>query len=144
VAGGADRLGLAAAPAELGEVGSEVGALVLAAALAASVSARSATLGRAGSSRGRLLRSRVTAGHAELVVDHLAPSPPGEIYEVWLARPDRMPLPTGALFVVSASGDDAVDVPGDLHGVQQVMVTREPSGGSSVPTQPAVITADLT
>jgi anti-sigma-K factor RskA len=86
----------------------------------------------------------VTAGHAELVVHHFAAPPAGEIYEVWLGRPDQKPQPTNALFSVTASGDGDVDVPGNLHGVNQVMVTPEPAGGSPVPTHPAVITADLT
>jgi hypothetical protein len=47
---------------------------------------------------------RLNAGHAEFVVHHLTPRPAGEIYEVWLARPDRMPQPTSALFTVTVSG----------------------------------------
>jgi anti-sigma factor RsiW len=87
---------------------------------------------------------RVTDGHGELVVHHFAPPPAGQIYEVWLARSNRKPQPTSALFSVTPTGDAAVAVPGDLHGVQQVMVTPEPAGGTKVPTHPAVITAELT
>ena len=86
---------------------------------------------------------RVTDGHAELVVDHLVRPPGGDIYEVWLARPNREPQPAPALFTVSARGNGVVTIPGDLHGIQQLMVTSEPAGGSQVPTHPAVITADL-
>lgn len=90
---------------------------------------------------------RVTAGHAVLVVHHLSPPPAGHIYEVWLARGAHgLPQPTHptALFSVTASGEGDADVPGDLHGVRQVMVTAEPSGGSGVPTGRAVIQAQLT
>jgi anti-sigma factor RsiW len=83
---------------------------------------------------------RVTDGHAVLIVDHLSPPPAGKIYEVWLARPNRAPQPTPALFSVN-TGD--VDVPGSLKDVKQVMVTPEPAGGSKAPTHAPVITATL-
>ena len=35
-------------------------------------------------------------------------------------------------------------MPGNLHGVSQVMVTPEPAGGTLVPTHPPVIVAPLT
>lgn len=83
---------------------------------------------------------RVTGDHAELVVHHLAAPPAGKIYEVWLARAHQKPQPTSALFSVTSG---AVDVPGDVRDVQQLMVTTEPAGGAKVPTLPAVITAKL-
>lgn len=90
---------------------------------------------------------RVTGGHAVLVVHHLSPPPAGQIYEVWLARGAHgLPQPTHptALFSVTASGEGDADVPGDLHGVRQVMVTAEPAGGSKHPTGRAVLQAQLT
>ena len=85
----------------------------------------------------------VTGAHAELTVHHLPPPPAGHIYEVWLARPGRAPAPTTALFSVNSDGDGDVEVPGNLHGVDGLMVTPEPDGGSRVPTRPAVIRAQL-
>ncbi len=87
---------------------------------------------------------RVTGDHGELIVNRLPPPPPGRIYEVWLQRGHGAPVPTSALFSVTAAGTGDVDVPGDLHGVSRVMVTQEPAGGSRVPTTPAVIVAQLT
>jgi anti-sigma factor RsiW len=87
---------------------------------------------------------RVSGERAELVVHHFALPPPGQIYEVWLNRPHRRPQLSSALFGVSARGDGTVGVPGNLDGVQQVMVTREPAGGSQAPTRPATITVNLT
>ncbi len=86
----------------------------------------------------------VTDGHAELIVDR-APAPPaGEVYEVWLKHPSSpTPSPTNALFTPTSSGAGSVDVPGNLHGVKQVMVTVEPAGGSKVPTHPPVVVANL-
>ncbi len=51
------------------------------------------------------------------------------------------PLPTDALFTVSAAGAASVGVPGGVSGVREVMVTSEPLGGSRVPTLPALIVA---
>jgi anti-sigma-K factor RskA len=87
---------------------------------------------------------RLVRGHAELVVHHFSPPPSGEIYEVWLKRAHGGPIPTTALFSVTAAGEGDVEVPGNLRGVVQVMVTPEPAGGSPAPTHPAVLRAVLT
>jgi hypothetical protein len=86
----------------------------------------------------------VSSDHAELVVHRFQAPPPGQIYEVWLQRGKTgAAIPTKALFSVNDAGDADVDVPGDLHGVTQVMVTREPAGGTEQPTHPPVIRAYL-
>jgi anti-sigma-K factor RskA len=89
-------------------------------------------------------RLTLVGGRAELVVRHLPVPPAGKIYQVWLKRGERPPAPTSALFSVTAAGAGSADVPGDLHGVSQVMVTTEPAGGSAVPTSAPVIVAQLT
>jgi hypothetical protein len=86
---------------------------------------------------------QITGGHAELVVSHLPPPPPGHIYEVWIKRGNHPPAPTNALFSVTASGSAEVGVPGSLHGASAIMVTPEPAGGSLVPTHAPVIVARL-
>jgi anti-sigma-K factor RskA len=71
-----------------------------------------------------------------LVVKRLPKPPSGRIYQVWLQRRDhRAPTPTDALFTVNSHGSGHVAVSGDLRGVQRVLVTAEPPGGSSVPSQ---------
>ena len=72
------------------------------------------------------------------------PAPPeGRIYQVWLDRDNgTAPEPTEALFSVR-HGRASVDVPGDLRGVKQVLVTDEPLGGSEVPTRQPVIAASM-
>ena len=85
---------------------------------------------------------RVTGDRGELIVKHLAAPPAGHIYEVWLARPGHKPQPTNALFSTRQGAGD-VEVPGSLKGVNLVMVTPEPAGGSTVPTHAAVIQAAL-
>jgi anti-sigma-K factor RskA len=86
---------------------------------------------------------RVIGGRGELIVRRMPVPPGGKVYEVWLERTHRAPSPTSALFSVTRSGSGAVDVPGDLHGVSQVLVTPEPIGGSEVPTHTPVIVARL-
>jgi anti-sigma-K factor RskA len=86
---------------------------------------------------------RLSGGQAKLIVNHLAPPPAGHIYEVWLKHADAAPAPTSALFSVTSAGAADVDVPGNLSGVSQVLVTPEPAGGSRVPTHAPVIVAQL-
>jgi hypothetical protein len=70
---------------------------------------------------------------------HLPPPPAGRIYEVWLRQGSTAPAPTSALFSVTANGAATVDVPGDLRGISQVLVTQEPAGASRVSTHRPVI-----
>jgi anti-sigma factor RsiW len=85
----------------------------------------------------------VTGNQAQLVVHHFPPPPAGKIYEVWLQHRGQSPIPSGALFGVPASGDSAVALPGDLHGVHLVLVTPEPAGGTRVPTHTPIIIAQI-
>jgi Anti-sigma-K factor rskA len=115
-------------------------AAVAAAAVAIAISAGSATSERvtqahiAANIAGAHASLRQAGSRSELVVSGMPQPPLGEIYEVWLARTAASPQPTDALFGVTNSGSGSVNVPGSLHGVHEVMVTREPLGGSSHPT----------
>jgi anti-sigma-K factor RskA len=86
----------------------------------------------------------VSEGRAELTVSRLPQPVAGRIYEVWLQRGHQPPQPTRALFGVTRDGSGDVVVPGQLRGVTSMIVTQEPDGGSTVPTLPAVISADVT
>jgi anti-sigma-K factor RskA len=86
---------------------------------------------------------RQSGGHTELVVLGLPQPPSGKIYEIWLAPAGKEPLPTDALFGVTRRGGASVDVPGNLSGIHQVLVTAEPAGGSSHPTSTPIIAATL-
>jgi hypothetical protein len=92
---------------------------------------------------GTSCRMRVSGDNAKLVVAGLKAPPEGRIYQVWLNRDNgTAPEPTEALFSVR-KGRASVDVPGDLKGVKQVLVTDEPLGGSEVPTRQPVIAASM-
>jgi anti-sigma-K factor RskA len=111
-------------------------------------------LGSSGTTNTRVVTAEVTGigsaeltvagNHAQLIVSHFSPPPAGEIYEVWVKRRGHPPAPTTALFSVTAKGNADVGVPGSVTGVNVVMVTPEPAGGTSTPTHPPVILAQLT
>jgi anti-sigma-K factor RskA len=97
-------------------------------------------------------QARIGEAKAELVVpgdDHdahlnvsaMPQTRPGQVYEVWLKRGDR--IEPGPLFGVDRNGNGAAAVPGDLDGVDQVMVTRERAGGARQPTEMPVISVDV-
>jgi anti-sigma-K factor RskA len=86
---------------------------------------------------------RLSGKHAELDIAGMPQLPANRVYEVWIERSGAAE-PTDALFSVTGGGDASVNVPGDLHGAQAVMVTAEPLGGSRMPTSMPVIRANLT
>ena len=78
----------------------------------------------------------------KLQVRRMPPPPAGKVYQVWLKRPNQDPAPTTALFRTDRSGSADVEIQrGRLKGVDQVLVTAEPDGGSMKPTSAPVIVA---
>ncbi len=129
--------------------------VVLAGACAAIALAVLAGLDLSSGTRARVIQARVSGisgsasvhlsgGRGELIVHHLSPPPPGDIYELWLKRPRHAPAPTSVLFSVTSSGAGEIGLPPRLRGVTQILVTAEPKGGSLVPTHAPVIVARLT
>jgi hypothetical protein len=101
------------------------------------------TIACASAPSGATCQMRVVGDSAKLIVAGLATPPEGRIYQVWLDRDNgTAPQATEALFSVR-KGRASVDVPGDLTGVKQVLVTDEPLGGSEVPTRQPVIAARM-
>ena len=86
---------------------------------------------------------RKVGTHLQLVVEGMPAPPPGHIYEVWLEHGTEAPEPTDALFSVTRTGAGSVGVPGNLHGVSDVLVTAEPLGGTLKPTRTPVIVAKV-
>jgi anti-sigma-K factor RskA len=78
----------------------------------------------------------------KLTVSGMPAPPAGKVYQVWLKPPAQAPKPTRALFRVDSRGDADVEIkPGRLKGIEQVLVTAEPDGGSQSPTSDPVIAA---
>ena len=90
---------------------------------------------------GASVRLQVRDGRGTLVAERMPPPPRGRVYQVWLKRPGGDPQPTAVLWSVRRDGSAQVAVPGSLDGVEAVLVTDEPPGGSEVPSKAPVITA---
>jgi anti-sigma-K factor RskA len=93
---------------------------------------------------GAEVRLEIRDDGATLVAEHMPAPPAGRIYQVWLARPGRDPEPTSVLWSTRKDGSAKVAVPGSLDGVDAVLVTDEPQGGSDAPTRMPVIAASTT
>jgi anti-sigma-K factor RskA len=128
-------------------------AAAAAAALAVGVVAGVAIVGDDGGGGQRTLAARVTdplaattaraslvvdGSRAKLVVRGMPAPESGRVYQVWLKRGDRVPVPAGATFMLR-SGD--VAIPRAVRDGDQVMVTSEPEGGSPVPTRQPIVVA---
>lgn len=81
---------------------------------------------------------------ATLVARDMPAPPDGRVYQVWTLKPGGKPVPTTALWTPRADGSADVAVPGSLDGVQSVLVSAEPPGGSPQPTSEPVINAPTT
>jgi hypothetical protein len=93
--------------------------------------------GRAANAGGTLV---VQDGAATLEVDGMPRLPARQVYETWLQRDGEVQPST--TFIVDRSGKGATTIP-DVDGAEQVMVTREPRGGSVQPTTAPVLRASL-
>jgi hypothetical protein len=79
---------------------------------------------------------------AEIRVSGLRPRR-GRVYELWLVRKGSKTPEASSLLAVHADGSGAWGIPGGLDGVQEVMVSSEPEGGSKQPTTMPVLRATL-
>jgi anti-sigma-K factor RskA len=67
--------------------------------------------------------------------------PPGKVLEAWVRREGKVE-PVPALFVPDREGRAETTI-ADMSGVDTVMVTEEPQGGSEEPTSPAIVTMSV-
>lgn len=79
---------------------------------------------------------------SRLEVANLRKPPEDRVFQVWTQRPGGKPVPSTALFVPRADGSASVAVPGSLRGVEEVLVTDEPVGGSKAPTRTPFLSVD--
>jgi hypothetical protein len=87
----------------------------------------------------------VQGGRATLHLANLPSAPAGRVYQVWFTRKGSIaPIPTHTLFNVRKDdGQAVVPIEEDVTGVEQVLVTDEPDGGSRTPTGTKLIAATL-
>lgn len=82
----------------------------------------------------------VRDGGATLQVDRMPRLPASQVYETWLQRGSEIEPST--TFIVDRNGAGATTIP-DVEDADQVMVTREPRGGSDQPTTAPLLRASL-
>ncbi|CAA9537485.1 MAG: hypothetical protein AVDCRST_MAG85-4263 [uncultured Solirubrobacteraceae bacterium] len=82
---------------------------------------------------------RMDDGRGTLIVTGMKAPSKDHVYQVWKKRGSAAPEPTDALFTPTKDGHASVAVPGDMEGVDQVLVSTEPVGGSPHPTTAAKI-----
>ncbi len=80
-------------------------------------------------------------GHSQLRVRNMPQAGTARVYQVWLKRRGQKPTPSTALFTVDRTGHADVSVPENTKGTEELLVTREPDGGSQQPTSAPVIIA---
>jgi anti-sigma factor RsiW len=65
----------------------------------------------------------------------------GGVYQVWIRDGERIAPST--VFAVDRNGEGVAAIPAGLDGGDEVMVTREPRGGSDAPTTEPLLSARL-
>lgn len=78
---------------------------------------------------------------AELKLANVKELPEGRVLEAWLQR-DGEVEPVKALFVPNRDGSASTMIP-NIKGVEAVLVTKEPSGGSDLPTSTPIANVKL-
>jgi anti-sigma-K factor RskA len=76
-----------------------------------------------------------------LHLSHVHQLPPGKVLEAWVRREGKVEA-VPALFVPDRAGQAETTI-ADMGGVNTVMVTREPQGGSREPTSPPIVTMSV-
>jgi hypothetical protein len=103
---------------------------------------KSVDMAATGPARGAHVRLVVEGNAATIEAEHLPAPSRGRVYQVWLKPPGGDPRPTQSLFVPRSDGTATVAVPG-TKGMEAVLVTAEPGGGSNAPTSPPVLSAEM-
>ncbi len=76
-----------------------------------------------------------------LKLAHVHQTAPGKVLEAWVRREGEVE-PVRALFVPDRAGRASTMI-ADMSGVDTVMVTEEPQGGSEEPTSPPIVTMSV-
>jgi len=81
---------------------------------------------------------RMDSGRASLIVRNLPDPPRDRVYQVWVKSASQPPVPAGATFAVRSG---VIEIPHSVARSQEVIVTSEPVGGSTLPTRAPLIIA---
>jgi anti-sigma-K factor RskA len=86
---------------------------------------------------------KVNGDDGRVTVSHFPSAGNDRVYQVWLVHGKNPPQSAG-LFRVPADGSATFAIPESMKGVDQVMVSVEPGGGSDQPTTEPIVAASLT
>jgi anti-sigma-K factor RskA len=84
----------------------------------------------------------VTGNDGRLSVSNFPSAGGDRVYQVWLVKDGGKPASAG-LFRVPGDGRAAFAIPESMKGVDQVLVSVEPGGGSDQPTSKPVVAATM-
>lgn len=84
---------------------------------------------------------RVEAGKGSISVENLPPTSERSTYQVWIGH-DGQVTPSST-FDIDTDGTGAAEIPEVPPEADQILITREPAGGSKTPRGPQVLSADL-
>jgi anti-sigma-K factor RskA len=79
---------------------------------------------------------------ATLRLANVGRMPDDRVLEAWVQRDGEVER-AGGLFAPDSEGRAVATIP-DMEGVEAVMVTREPEGGSELPTSAPLVTVEMT
>ena len=85
---------------------------------------------------------KVSGDDGRLSVSHFPSAGNDRVYQVWLVHGKNPPASAG-LFRVPADGSATFAIPDSMKGVDKVMVSVEPGGGSDQPTTEPIAAASL-
>ena len=92
--------------------------------------------------QGANVELKMDDGRGTLIVEGMPAPSADHVYQVWKQHGNEAPEPTDALFTPTRDGHASVAVPGDMEGVDRVLVSTEPAGGSPRPTTAAAIVVE--
>lgn len=78
-----------------------------------------------------------------LNVSNLPAARKDEVYQAWIVRDNKRKAEPSSVFVLSNDGTGSASIDHGLEGASAVLVTREPKGGSDVPHEGPLISAEL-
>ena len=82
-----------------------------------------------------------TGDTAVLETSGLPPAGAGNVYQAWIRTGEE--IAPSSVFVIDRAGNGVAAIPQGISGADELMVTREPSGGSESPTPPLLLRASL-
>lgn len=97
--------------------------------------------GKSSDASGKIVPISGGSDGAVVKVAGLEPNIGSDVYELWIARGDK--VTRSSLFSVNSKGVGVSAVPDDISDADAVMITREPAGGSDQPTSDVLATAKI-